>query len=172
MLPPQLGHTPPRHPSAQGAHQVHSKLQMRASGESGARSRSQHSQDGFISSMPRSIPAPSLLCQSRAMYFIVVKFKTKPEWTDRWMDLVADFTAATREEPGNLWFEWSRSVEDPAEFVLIEAFTDDGAGPHVNSDHFKKATGSLGEALVSTPKIVSRQVDGEGWDEMGEITVD
>ena len=40
------------------------------------------------------------------MYFIVVKFKTKPEWTDRWMDLVADFTAATRAEPGNLWFEW------------------------------------------------------------------
>jgi quinol monooxygenase YgiN len=106
------------------------------------------------------------------MYFIVVKFKTKPEWTDRWMDLVADFTAATREEPGNLWFEWSRSVEDPAEFVLVEAFTDDGAGPHVNSDHFKKATGELGQALESTPRIVSRQVDGEGWDEMGEITVD
>jgi quinol monooxygenase YgiN len=106
------------------------------------------------------------------MYFIVVKFKTKPEWTERWMDLVADFTAATREEPGNLWFEWSRSVEDPAEFVLVEAFTDDGAGPHVNSAHFKKATGELGQALESTPRIISRQVDGEGWDEMGEITVD
>jgi len=105
------------------------------------------------------------------MYFIVVKFKTKPEWTDRWMELVADFTAATREEPGNLWFEWSRSVEDPAEYVLVEAFTDDGAGPHVNSDHFKKATSELGEALVSTPRIISRQVDGDGWDEMGEISV-
>jgi quinol monooxygenase YgiN len=52
------------------------------------------------------------------------------------------------------------------------AFTDDGAGPHVNSDHFKKATSELGQALASTPRIVSRQVDGEGWDEMGEITVD
>ena len=57
--------------------------------------------------------------------------------------------------------------------MLVEAFTDDGAGPHVNSDHFKKATGELGAgARVHAPKIVSRQVDGEGWDEMGEITVD
>ena len=106
------------------------------------------------------------------MIFIVVKFKVKPEWSDRWLDLVGDFTEATRAEPGNLWFDWSRSVDDPAEFVLVEAFTDDGAGPHVNSEHFKKATGEMAQALESTPRIVSRQVDGEGWDEMGEITVD
>jgi quinol monooxygenase YgiN len=106
------------------------------------------------------------------VYFIVVKFQTKPEWTDRWLDLVDDFTTATRAEPGNLWFEWSRSVEDPAEFLLVEAFTDDGAGPHVNSEHFKKATSELGQALVRTPQIVSRQVAGSGWDEMGEISVD
>jgi quinol monooxygenase YgiN len=106
------------------------------------------------------------------MYFIVVKFRTKPEWTDRWMDLVADFTAATRSEPGNLWFEWSRSVEDPAEFVLVEAFTDEGAGPHVSSPHSQTATSELGQALESTPKIVSRQVEGTGWEEMGEITVE
>lgn len=105
------------------------------------------------------------------MYFIVVKFETRPEWTDRWMDLVADFTEATRQEPGNLFFEWSRSVENPAEFVLVEAFTDDGAEPHVSSDHFEKATAEMGQALVRTPRIVSRQVDGEGWGEMGEVTV-
>lgn len=105
------------------------------------------------------------------MYVIVVKFRTKPEWTDRWLDLVDDFTQATRAEPGNLFFEWSRSVEDPAEFVLVEGFTDDGAAPHVSSDHFAKATGEMGQALVATPKIISRQVDGDGWDEMGEVTV-
>ena len=106
------------------------------------------------------------------MYLIVVKFQTRPEWTDRWMDLVADFTKATRQEPGNLWFEWSRSVEDPHELVLVEAFTDDGAGPHVNSDHFKQAMQDLPQALAATPKIVSRLVDGAGWDEMGELSID
>jgi len=106
------------------------------------------------------------------MYLIVAKFQTKPEWTDRWLDHVADFTQATRSEPGNLWFEWSRSVEDPAEFVLVEAFTDDGAGPHVSSEHFTKATASMAQALVRTPQIVSRQVEGDGWGEMGEVTVE
>jgi len=106
------------------------------------------------------------------VYFIVFKFPVKPEMSDQWMDLVDGFTRATRAEPGNLWFEWSRSVEDPNEFVLVEAFTDDGAGPHVNSNHFKKATEDLPKALSRTPRIVSRQVDGSGWDTMGEMVVD
>ncbi len=39
------------------------------------------------------------------MIFIVVKFQVKPEWADRWVELVTPFTEATRAEPGNLWFE-------------------------------------------------------------------
>src|SRR5712671_6163889 len=68
------------------------------------------------------------------MIFIVVKFETKPEWTERWPELVAPFTTATRAEEGNLWFEWSRSLDKPAEYVLVEAFRDGDAGAaHVNS---------------------------------------
>lgn len=106
------------------------------------------------------------------MHFIVVKFTTKPEWSDRWMELVAGFTQATRAEPGNLWFDWSRSIENEREYVLVEAFTDDGAGPHVNSDHFKQAMQEMPQALESTPKIISRSVEGDGWDAMGELTID
>ena len=105
------------------------------------------------------------------MYLIVVKFETKPDWTERWLDLVAGFTAATRQEPGNLWFEWSRSVDEAHVFVLVEAFTDDGAGPHVSSPHFARAMEELRPALASTPLIVSRQVEGRGWDTMGELQV-
>ena len=105
------------------------------------------------------------------MYFIVVKYKTKPEWTDRFLDLVADFTEATRAEPGNLWFEWSRSVDDPSEFVLVEGFSDDGAAPHVNSEHFKRAIAEIPQALLTTPTIVSRQVSGDAWDDMAEMQV-
>ena len=106
------------------------------------------------------------------MYFIVVKFPVKPDWSEHWMDLVTPFTQATRNEPGNLWFEWSRSIEDSNEYVLVEAFTDDGAGPHVNSDHFKQAMQDMPQALAATPKIVSRQVDGTDWDAMGELQID
>ncbi|MBC9928677.1 MULTISPECIES: putative quinol monooxygenase [unclassified Leucobacter] len=106
------------------------------------------------------------------MYFIVVKFETKPEFTDQFMDLVGPFTRATREEPGNLWFDWSRSVENPAEFVLVEAFLDDeAAGAHVNSAHFAAGLEAMRPALVATPKIVSRKVEGDSWGEMGELQI-
>lgn len=106
------------------------------------------------------------------MYLIVVKFPVKPDWSDRWLDLVDGFTRATRSEPGNLFFEWSRSVEDPNEYVLVEGFTDEGAGPHVSSDHFSQAMRVMPQALARTPTIISKQVDGEGWGPMGELQID
>lgn len=106
------------------------------------------------------------------MYFIVVKFPVKPESTETFMERVAPFTEGTRAEPGNLWFEWSRSVEDPNEFVLVEAFLDDdAAGAHVSSDHFKAGLDAIRPVLTATPKIVSRKVDGSGWDSMGELQI-
>ena len=43
------------------------------------------------------------------MIFIAVKFTVRPEHDADWLDLVRDFTEGTRNEPGNLFFEWSRS---------------------------------------------------------------
>lgn len=106
------------------------------------------------------------------MYFIVVKFRVKPESVDAWPELVREFTEATRAEPGNHFFEWSKSLEVDNEFVLVEAFTNEGAGPHVNSDHFAKGLEAMRPHLTQTPQIVSRQVDGDGWDEMGELQID
>ena len=106
------------------------------------------------------------------MILIVVKFKTKPEWSDRWIDLVDEFTKATRAEPKNLWFDWSRSVEDSDEFVLVEAFEDDGAVPHVESDHFKQVMQDMPQALAQTPKIINTTIEGaNGWSQMGELSV-
>ncbi|MEB3031489.1 putative quinol monooxygenase [[Mycobacterium] nativiensis] len=107
------------------------------------------------------------------MIFIVVKFQIKPEWAERWPQLVAEFTAATRAEPGNLWFDWSRSLDDSNEYVLIEAFRDGDAGSaHVNSDHFKRAIAEMPQALAATPKIVSQQIDATDWSPMGELAVE
>ncbi|MDR2281061.1 MAG: antibiotic biosynthesis monooxygenase [Gordonia sp. (in: high G+C Gram-positive bacteria)] len=105
------------------------------------------------------------------MYFIVVKFKVKPESVEGFPSAVAEFTSATRAEPGNLWFEWSRSLDDPNEFVLVEAFTNDGAGPHVTSNHFAAGLEAMRPHLVETPRIISRQVEGDGWDAMGELQI-
>jgi quinol monooxygenase YgiN len=106
------------------------------------------------------------------MIFIVVKFTVRPEYSDQWIDLVDDFTQATRQEAGNLWFEWSRSVENPDQFVLLEAFHEgDAAGEHVNSAHFKAATQQLPPLLVRTPEIINVVVPGTEWSLLAEITV-
>ena len=108
----------------------------------------------------------------RTVIFITAKFRVLPEHADDWADLTREFTEATRAEPGNLWFDWSRSLEDPTEYVLVEAFRDGEAGAaHVQSDHFKAAIAALPQYLVETPRIVSQMVDQDDWSELGEMKV-
>jgi quinol monooxygenase YgiN len=106
------------------------------------------------------------------MIFITAKFQVKAEDADRWPEISREFTAATRGEPGNLWFDWSRSLDDPNEYVLVEAFRDaDAGGAHVNSDHFKKAQQTLPPHLARTPRIVNVTVEQDDWSLLGEMAV-
>ncbi len=105
------------------------------------------------------------------MIFIVVKFTVRPERSDEWLSLVDEFTQATRAEDGNLFFEWSRSVDNANQFVLVEAFRDGAAGgEHVNSEHFKAAMSWMPDVVATQPHIVNVEVPQDGWGEMGEIT--
>ncbi len=106
------------------------------------------------------------------MIFIVVKFKVLPEYSDDWVERARGFTEATRAEPGNLWFEWSRSVENPNQYVLLEAFRDGEAGAeHVGTDHFKAAIKELPAFLVATPEIVNVEVPGTEWSQLAEMAI-
>ena len=107
------------------------------------------------------------------MIFITSKFQVRPEHADAWPELSRAFTEATRAEPVCLWFEWSRSLDDPAEYVLVEAFRDgDAGGAHVGSEHFRAAQAELPQYLAATPRIVSQEVDQDGWSELGEMRVE
>jgi quinol monooxygenase YgiN len=109
----------------------------------------------------------------RRVIFITAKFRVRPEHADHWPALTKAFTDATRREPGNLWFEWSRSLDDPTEYVLVEAFRDGDAGAaHVQSAHFTEATTTLPAYLVETPRIVSHMIDQADWSELGEMRVE
>ncbi|MGI5145060.1 putative quinol monooxygenase [Plantactinospora sp. CA-294935] len=106
------------------------------------------------------------------MIFITAKFRVLPEYADRWPEIAGDFTRATRAEPGCLWFEWSRSIDDPTEYVLVEAFRDGDAGAaHVRSEHFRQAQATLPPHLAETPKIVNTTIPQDGWSILGEMTV-
>jgi quinol monooxygenase YgiN len=107
------------------------------------------------------------------LIFITAKFQVLPEHADAWPELSRTFTDACRAEDGCLWFDWSRSVDDAHEYVLVEAFRDGDAGAaHVQSDHFKQAQQDLPQYLAATPRIVNAEVPGTDWSELGEMAVD
>jgi quinol monooxygenase YgiN len=106
------------------------------------------------------------------MIFIVVRFDVARRYREEWPAITKDFTEATRAEPGNLWFEWSRSLENPSEYVLVEAFRDRQAGAaHVNSEHFRAGLEVMRPALASTPQIIHTEIALDGWAAMGELQV-
>ena len=107
------------------------------------------------------------------MIFITAKFRVRPESAERWPEISRSFTEATRAEPGCLWFDWSRSLDDPHEYVLVEAFADDDAGAaHVQSEHFAAAQRELPPHLAETPRIVNANGPGTDWSELGEMAVE
>jgi quinol monooxygenase YgiN len=107
------------------------------------------------------------------MIFIVVKFDVARRYRESWMSVTNEFTAATRSEPGNLWFEWSRSLEKPSEYVLVEAFRDQqAAAAHVNSEHFRAGLAAMRPALTQTPQIIHTEIPSDGWAAMGELQIE
>ena len=106
------------------------------------------------------------------MIFIAARFQVRPEHADAWPEITRPFTEATRAEPGNLWFDSSRSIDDPAGYVLPEAFEDDAAAAHVQSDHFRQAQQELPPYLLETPRIINTVLEGREWSELGEMAVE
>lgn len=105
------------------------------------------------------------------MIIINVRFHVLPEHAEQWPELTREFTEATRAEPGNRWFMWSRSLDDPNEYVVLEAFDDDAAEAHVTSDHFVKAMKDLRQWISATPQIINTVVPDGDWGLMGELEV-
>jgi quinol monooxygenase YgiN len=106
------------------------------------------------------------------MIFITAGFQIRPEHADAWPEISAEFTEATRAGPGCLRFDRSRSLADPAEYVLVEAFRDGDAGSaHVRSAHRGEAQRTLPPYLARTPKIVNATVPQDDWSLPGELAV-
>ncbi|AHI22328.1 putative quinol monooxygenase [Corynebacterium vitaeruminis] len=107
------------------------------------------------------------------MILINVKYQVKPEYVDRFLEDVDWFTQATRAEEGNIFFDWYKDPVYEDEFLLIEAFQDDAAEPHVKSEHFQRACEEMPKYLVKTPSIINTLIPGKTeWDKMAEFQVD
>ena len=105
------------------------------------------------------------------MIYITVKFTIRPEKADGFMAAAADYTASTRAEDGNVFFEWSRSLDEPHTFVLLEAFRDEAAGAaHVAGQHVQDFFSWAPDWVSAKPQILYiDKPDLTGFTPMGEI---
>lgn len=106
------------------------------------------------------------------MILINVKFPVRAEKVDEWLALAQSYATAVNAEEGCNFFEWSRGLDDPLEFVTIECFKDaDAGGAHTKTQHFADFVEKAPDLVSAQPQIM--YVDDEqvkGWGPMGEIT--
>ena len=106
------------------------------------------------------------------MIFITAKFRVLPEHADRWPEITREFTEATRAEPGCLWFDWSRSLDDPTEYVLVEAFRDGDAGRRTCSPTTSRRRSGRCRRTWPRRRGSSASRAQDDWSELGELAVD
>ena len=105
------------------------------------------------------------------MILIVVTFPVRPERADEWAQLAAEYARAVNAEEGSLFFEWSRSVDEPDTWVCIEGFRDaDAGGAHVGTQAFTDFVAQAPDLVAAQPQIIYVDApDVSGWGPMGEI---
>ncbi|HLJ08214.1 MAG TPA: putative quinol monooxygenase [Acidimicrobiia bacterium] len=102
------------------------------------------------------------------MILIVLKIQIRPDRRDVWLERIAKYTAAVRDEPGNLTFDVYESIDAPNEFSIVEGFASKEAGDaHVQTEHFKDFLVWFPTVIGTAPQIINTQVDG--WNRMSEF---
>ena len=103
------------------------------------------------------------------MILIVLKIQIRPDRRDVWLERIAKYTAAVRDEPGNMSFDVYESVESPNEFSIVEGFASKEAGDaHVQTDHFKDFLVWFPTVIGTAPQIINTEISG-GWSRMHEF---
>src|SRR3954449_8982526 len=93
------------------------------------------------------------------MILIVLKIQVRPDRREVWLERVAKYTAAVRDEPGNTGFDCYESVEARNEFVIVEGFVSKAAGDaHVQTDHFKDFLVWFPTVIGTAPMIINTEV--------------
>ncbi len=103
------------------------------------------------------------------MILIVLKVQVRPDRREVWLERIAKYTAAVREEPGNTSFDCYESLDAPNEFAIVEGFASKEAGDaHVQTDHFKDFLVWFPTVIGNAPQIVNTEVP-TGWSRMSEF---
>jgi quinol monooxygenase YgiN len=72
-------------------------------------------------------------------YVVSALWRAKEGKADRLMEVIDEMTQPSRAEPGNLFYQAQRSVDDPQLFYLYEQYADEaGYQAHMDSEHFTR----------------------------------
>lgn len=105
------------------------------------------------------------------MILITVKFPIRQDRLEQWEELSTFYAKAVNEEPGCVFFEFSRSLTEPDTFVCIEGFRDGDAGKeHMAQDHVARFMQEMPDIVSAQPQIIYVDADEvTGFGPMGEI---
>ena len=104
------------------------------------------------------------------MILINLKIQIRPDRRDEWLDRIARYGKACRDEAGCKSFDVYESVDSPNEFAIIESFESQEAGnAHVQTDHFKDFLVWFPTVIGSAPLILNTTVDND-FAPMGEFS--
>ena len=86
-------------------------------------------------------------------YVVSAKWRAKAGKEDRLLEVIREITPPSRAEPGNVFYQAQRSVDDPRLFYLYEQYVDEDAyKAHVESPHFQEI--GFGDAI---PRLAARE---------------
>jgi quinol monooxygenase YgiN len=72
-------------------------------------------------------------------YVVSAKWRAKEGKEERLLEVIREMTAPSRAEPGNVFYQAQRSVEDPRLFYLYEQYVDEaGYEAHMAYEHFTR----------------------------------
>lgn len=86
------------------------------------------------------------------MHVTLVNVSVKPEYIDAFVEASCANSAASMREPGNRRFDVLQSGDDPARFVLYEAYQSEAdARAHKDTDHYATWRDAV-EHMMSEPR--------------------
>jgi quinol monooxygenase YgiN len=72
-------------------------------------------------------------------YVVSAHWRAKKGKEDRLAAVIEEMTPPSRGEPGNVFYQAQRAVDDPQLFYLYEQYTDEAAyQAHMDSEHFTR----------------------------------
>ncbi len=82
-------------------------------------------------------------------------FHISPDAAGKLRTLLGPLQAATRREPGCIFYDWAQSLEDPGTFYSVEVWhSRQDSDAHMKSDHVAAGFAGLPDMLTGQPQVV------------------